>query len=243
MPDPAQAAVVTALIGSTTESVGRFSYDVPTDTWWWSTSLYTVHGFAPGEIVPTTALMCAHQHPDDRARAAQLITAAVTAGKPFSSRHRILDAQRRIHTVVTIGEGIRNAHGQITQVRGYLIDVTDALHRDLAAATRMAVELSAETRAAIDQAKGALMITYGLDEAFALLRWHSQHSNIKLRDIAAAITDRSNDPDIADLNADGKITEILADLTHPANAAPPTAIETGETCQTAPGEPGERLSA
>jgi len=244
MPDPAQAAV-TALTGSTTEPVGRFSYDVPTDTWWWSTSLYTVHGFTPGEIVPTTALLLAHQHPDDRARTVQLITAAVTAGKPFSSRHRILDARRRIHTVVTIGEGIRNAHGQITQIRGYLIDVTDALHRDLAAATRMAVELSAETRAAIDQAKGALMITYGLDEdeAFALLRWHSQHNNIKLRDIAAAITDRSNDPHLTDLTADGKITEILADLTHPSNPAPPTAIETGETCQTVPGESGERLSA
>ena len=59
------------------------------------------------------------------------------------------------------------------------------------------------------------MITYGLDEdeAFALLRWHSQHTNIKLRDIAAGITDRTNDPDIAGLTADGKITEILADLT------------------------------
>src|SRR6478752_3263882 len=96
MPNPAHAAVVTALVGSTTEAVGRFSYDVPTDTWWWSTSLYTVSGFTPGDIVPTTALMLAHQHPHDRARAARLITAAVTAGKPFSSRHRILDAQRRV---------------------------------------------------------------------------------------------------------------------------------------------------
>ena len=244
MPDPAQAAV-TALTGSTTEPVGRFSYDVPTDTWWWSTSLYTVHGFTPGEIVPTTALLLAHQHPDDRARTVQLITAAVTAGKPFSSRHRILDARRRIHTVVTIGEGIRNAHGQITQITGYLIDVTDALHRDLAAATRMAVELSAATRATIEQAKGALMITYGLDEdeAFALLRWHSQHNNIKLRDIATAITDHTNDPGIADLTADGKITEILAHLTNPADPAPPIAIETDDTCQTVPAESGERLSA
>jgi hypothetical protein len=243
MPDPAQAAV-TALTGTTTEVVGRFSYDVPTQTWWWSTSLYTVYGFAPGEIVPTTALMLAHQHPDDRCRAAQLIASAVTAGKPFSSRHRILDAQQRIHTVVTIGEGIRNAHGQITKVSGYLIDVTDALHRDVAAATRIAVELSAETRATIEQAKGALMITYGLDEdeAFALLRWHSQHNNIKLRDIATAITDHTNDPGIADLTADGKITEILAHLTNPATPA------TGDTSERAiPATPsrmnGEALSA
>ena len=47
MPDPAQSAV-TALTGSTTETVGRFSYDVPTDTWWWSTSLYRHPRVHPG---------------------------------------------------------------------------------------------------------------------------------------------------------------------------------------------------
>ena len=46
-----------------------------------------------------------------------------------------------------------------------------------------------------------------------MLRWHSQHANIKLRDIAAGITDRTSDPDIAGLSADGKITEILTELT------------------------------
>ena len=110
----------------------------------------------------------------------------------------------------------------------------------------MAVELSAETRAAIDQAKGALMITYGLDEdeAFALLRWHSQHNNIKLRDIATAITDHTSDPGIADLSADGKITKILAGLTDPAigdtsnRAIPATQGRTiGEALSAESGEP------
>lgn len=240
MPDPAQSAV-TALTGATTETVGRFSYDVPTDTWWWSTSLYGIHGFTPGEIVPTTALMMAHQHPADRAAAVELITAAVTAGKPFCSRHRILDAQQRVHTVVTIGEGIRGDDGQIVRVCGYFIDVTDSLHRDLAVATRIAVEGSACSRAAIEQAKGALMITYGLDEdeAFALLRWHSQHTNIKLRDIAAGITDRANDPDIAGLSAAGKITEILTELS--GSSTSPTAHPV--ISPTRPEDPAERLSA
>jgi len=213
VPDPAQAAV-TALTGSTTETVGRFSYDVPTDTWRWSASLYSIHGFNHGEIVPTTALMMAHQHPDDRPGAVELITAAVAAGKPFRSRHRILDARQRVRTVVTIGEGVHSDDGRLAEVSGYFIDVTDSLHRDLATATHAAVEGSAETRAAIEQAKGALMITYGLDEdeAFALLRWHSQQTNIKLRDIAAGITDRTKDPDIAGLSADEKITEILTEI-------------------------------
>ena len=238
MHDPAQSAVA-ALAGSTTESVGRFTYTVATDSWWWSTSLYTIHGFTPGEIVPTTALMTAHQHPEDRAGAIELITAAVTAGKPFCSRHRIIDARQRTHTVVTIGEGVRDTDGQIAQVSGYLIDVTRSLQRDITAATQAAVEQSAETRAAIEQAKGALMITYGLDEneAFALLRWHSQHTNIKLRDIAAGITDHTNDPDIADLTADRKITEILANLT--TNADP----RSGRRRDARPAETTKRLTA
>lgn len=249
MPDPAQTAV-TALTGSTTETVGRFSYNVPTDTWWWSTSMYGIHGFTPGEIVPTTALMMAHQHPEDRAGAVALITAAVTAGKPFCSRHRILDAQQRVHTVVTLGEGVRGDNGQIVQVCGFFIDVTDSLHRDLAAATRVAVEQSAGSRAVIEQAKGALMITYGLDEdeAFALLRWHSQHTNIKIRDIAAGIADRTNDPDIAGLSADRKITEILTEIigtsTSPELADTDTSTPAHPAVNpTHPEEPDERLSA
>lgn len=237
MDDSAQSAIA-ALTGSTTESVGRFTYTVATDSWWWSTSLYTIYGFTPGEIVPTTALMTAHQHPDDRAGATELITAAVTAGKPFCSRHRIIDAQQRTHTVVTIGEGIRDTDDQIVQVSGYLIDVTRSLQRDLAAATQTAVEQSAETRAAIEQAKGALMITYGLDEneAFALLRWHSQHTNIKLRDIAAGITDNTDDPAIASLTADRKITQILANLTT-------TPIPASDIHQRSRGENDEMLTA
>ncbi len=79
------------------------------------------------------------------------------------------------------------------------------------------------------------MITYGLDEteAFALLRWHSHHTNIKLRDIAAGITDHANDPGVA-LHPDRKITEILANLT----TTPATDVD-----ETAPGGDDERLTA
>ena len=242
MPDPAQAAI-TALTGSTTETVGRFSYDVPTDTWWWSTSLYTIHGFTPGEIVPTTALMMAHQHPDDRAargptdhrrghRRETVLFPAPHPGRPATSPHR--RHHRRRHPRRATARSCRSAATSSTSP----MPCTATSQ----AATRLAVELSAETRAAIEQAKGALMITYGLDEdeAFALLRWHSQHSNIKLRDIAAGITDRTNDPDIAGLTADGKITEILADLT--TKTAPATDIHETSQAETTKGSRPDRYS-
>jgi len=53
------------------------------------------------------------------------------------------------------------------------------------------VELSDifESRAAIEQAKGALMLVYQVDadEAFELLQWRSQHSNTKLRVLATQL--------------------------------------------------------
>jgi AmiR/NasT family two-component response regulator len=49
-----------------------------------------------------------------------------------------------------------------------------------------AVAEIAEHRAAIDQAKGMLILLYGLDDdaVFAMLRWRSQNANVKLRALA-----------------------------------------------------------
>ena len=53
-----------------------------------------------------------------------------------------------------------------------------------------ALEGRLSTMAAIEQAKGALMVTYGIsaDAAFSLLQFHSQTRNIKIRSIAAELT-------------------------------------------------------
>jgi hypothetical protein len=48
-----------------------------------------------------------------------------------------------------------------------------------------------EHRAVIEQAKGMLMLVYGLDAdpAFDLLKWRSQKSNVKLRRLAQELID------------------------------------------------------
>ena len=52
-----------------------------------------------------------------------------------------------------------------------------------------AVRDIAEKRSVIDQAKGMLMVVYGTDAdaAFDLLRWQSQHHNVKLRVVAEQV--------------------------------------------------------
>ena len=50
----------------------------------------------------------------------------------------------------------------------------------------------------IEQAKGALMISYGLDadRAFRLLRSYSQRANVKLRDVARNVVEALVDRDL-----------------------------------------------
>jgi ANTAR domain len=162
-----------------------------------------------------------HQHPDDRARGVEVLEAAIRNGHPFSSRHRIVDSKGRDRMVVTIGEGIPSS-GPVLHLRGYFIDITDSLQRDLDEHSHEAVERSAESRAVIEQAKGALMVTYAIDEdeAFALLRWQSQQCNIKIRDLAAALTERLNAPELAALSPAATIGEILGRVAdNPISAA------------------------
>jgi hypothetical protein len=56
-------------------------------------------------------------------------------------------------------------------------------------AVQEAVQAAIESRAAIEQAKGMLMLTYGITaaQAFDILRWQSQTTNTRLRTLAAQV--------------------------------------------------------
>ena len=46
--------------------VGYFTYSVVGDHWSWSDGMYSLHGFERGDVTPSTAILLAHLHPDDR---------------------------------------------------------------------------------------------------------------------------------------------------------------------------------
>ncbi|MBO3085642.1 ANTAR domain-containing protein [Cellulomonas fengjieae] len=161
--------------------VGRFRYTAPTGRWTWSDGMFRIHGMAPGEVVPTLALMSRHVHPDDRGRVMDALSQCAVDGEPFGCHYRLLDLTGGERSVTLTGAGDPDGDAPRT-VSGFLVDVT-ASQRD-AVARRVNQELTQalQSHAVIDQAKGALMLGYGIDgeAAFELLRWGSQQRNVRL---------------------------------------------------------------
>lgn len=178
-----------ALSGSASQRVGWFRYYFDDDHWEWSPGVYAIHGYDPGSVVPTTELMLSHKHPEDYQAIADVIALVCDTRQPLTTRHRIIDTHRDVHHVVIVGDELRDSRGEVIGTHGFYIDVTpdEESRQDL-----MSAEISriAENRAVIEQAKGMLMVVYGIDEsaAFELLRWRSQEANVKLRLLAAQIT-------------------------------------------------------
>ena len=142
-------------------SVGSFRFWFAGQRWEWSDEVARMHGYEPGTVAPTTKLLLSHKHPDDRAHVQDLIEYALHSEESFSSRHRFMD------------EG-----GAVLGTAGYYLDLTDTFDETLPDLFK--------NRAAIEQAKGVLMYVYRVsaEQAFRVLQWRSQQTNVKLRALA-----------------------------------------------------------
>ena len=202
-----------ALAPGSRPPLGRYRLDLATGTWAWSDEIFEMHGFRPGEIVPTTDLMLAHKHPDDRARVDSVLKNAAATGEPFSSVHRILDAQGRTRTLAVTGQGRADPDtGQIVELMGYFIDVTEASRQIAQREATASIRAAAESRSAIDQAKGVLVVGLSLDEdeAFDRLRTASNQSNVPVRVLADRLLEVFSRPGVETFPTADELTAFLA---------------------------------
>lgn len=169
--------------------VGGFRFWFVGQRWEWSDEVARMHGYEPGAVVPTTELLLSHKHPDDRQHVQDLLDHLLHFGGSFSSRHRFIDTAGEEHTVLVLADRMLDSNGAVAGSEGYYVDLTDTFDRERRQALDDSLPGLFEARAAIEQAKGALMLVYRItaDQAFELLLWRSQQTNTKLRALAAQI--------------------------------------------------------
>jgi PAS domain S-box-containing protein len=194
--------------------IGYFTYTVAEDHWAWSDGLYAIHGYAPHEVTPSTETMLRHKHPDDVARALEVLETAVSHGRPFSCYHRIIDRRGEVRSVLSLGRSITDPDGRVECLTGFFADLTAVRRAEAKAELDAVVVDIARRRAVIEQAKGMVMFALGCDAdaAFALLRRYSSTTNLKLHDVALLLTGAGGRGLRADEPSGAALLAVLEDL-------------------------------
>ncbi|OBI85080.1 PAS and ANTAR domain-containing protein [Mycobacterium sp. 1245805.9] len=178
-----------ALAGGVPQRVGWFRFYFADQRWEWSAQVQRMHGYEPGSVTPTTDLVLAHKHPDDRGQVAATIDQILNTHEAFSTRHRIIDTAGNVRHIIVVGDQLLDDQGEVIGTHGFYVDASPELTQEDLVTARLA-EIR-ENRAGIEQAKGMLMLVYRIndDAAFNLLKWLSQEANVKLRLLAEQITE------------------------------------------------------
>ncbi len=167
-------------------NIGTFRFWFVGQRWEWSDEVARMHGYEPGEVEPTTQRLLSHKHPDDRAHVQELLDYALQSEGSFSSRHRFLDAAGTVHDAIVVADRMYDESGAVLGTEGYYIDLTESFDETRQEVLDEALPDLFESRAAIEQAKGVLMSVYRVSaaQAFRVLQWRSQETNVKLRALA-----------------------------------------------------------
>lgn len=104
--------------------VGSWHWSVETGVEW-SEEIFRIHGLDPNCPPPNQDLLARYIHPDD-AEIHTAIVAASRTGQPYEFDLRIVRPDGEIRYIEARGEpGIRNERGQIIELFGTVLDVTD----------------------------------------------------------------------------------------------------------------------
>jgi hypothetical protein len=193
-----RAAPAAAAASSAVGAPARFRYNRGNATWWWSPEMFAMCGMSPGAAEPCLELLLGHQHPDDHARTLAALNGACDEGRPFCLETRLsVDGDAR--TVVLVGEPERDASGAVAAISGLVAEIsgprrTDDRDREALITEISQLRTAMASRAAIEQAKGIIMLLTGCGDevAFRLLSHISSHTHRKVRDVAVAITESAS---------------------------------------------------
>ncbi|GAB3437210.1 hypothetical protein GCM10027517_08430 [Phycicoccus ginsengisoli] len=171
-----------------------YRYDPRLDSWEVGAPWLSLHGLPPRRPFTTEDLLL-RVHPDDLRATRDWLQEQVARPGTSSHTYRMRTGQRSGRRVRLVAHAVRDRAQRTSRLDGFLLDITG----DISRWQTEAVTASATYRATIEQAKGALMLAFCVDEetAFRMLVAYSQGRNAKLRDVAAFITEAIKDPRLA----------------------------------------------
>ena len=105
--------------------IGSWEYDVLTNKITWSEEVFRIFGLDSTALEPTYAEITEMYHPDDRELFQQTITLGISRGTCYKKEFRILHTGGQIRYVEARGESVFNETGQVIQLLGTVMDITD----------------------------------------------------------------------------------------------------------------------
>ena len=159
---------------------GSWAYKAGGVALYWSEENFRIWGFNPQHGVPDMETVQQRMHPEDRDREVEYAKRAVRAGEDFVQEFRIVLPDGNVRHIQAVGHPVFGASGEVTEVLGTHIDITERKHaeqererlhqleEDLAHMNRVVMlgELASSLAHEINQP-----ITATVTSAKACLRW------------------------------------------------------------------------
>ncbi|WP_457002078.1 PAS and ANTAR domain-containing protein [Geodermatophilus sp. SYSU D00814] len=215
---PARPPAPPPLAARRTRLAGRWRYDRVSGEWWWSEEMSALLG--PAGDGPSTEALVAAQHPDDRPRTIEALSAAITVAQAFCLEVRVRTDAGGHRAVVLLGEPRLDDEGRVAAVEGLVVDsprpaaAEDRVRALEAEVAQMRTAMA--SRAPIEQAKGVLMLLTGCGDqvAFDLLAHISSHTHRKVREVALDLVASAS----GQRPLSAEVREILRDACPPGGA-------------------------
>jgi anti-anti-sigma factor len=200
--------------GSQPERIGSLHYDFPTERWSCTPEACAILALEHGTSSVGTQRLLAALEPGERERLVTTIARAAHDGRAFGMLLQGLRASGRRTWLMLLGDPLRGRTGVVSAIYCQLIDVTERQNEFLTEFATAAIDEAVSSRTAIEQAKGALMLGYGIDadSAFAQLLWQSKQSDMKIREIAAGLMAALVGDPLASAHTRSHLDELLYGL-------------------------------
>jgi PAS domain S-box-containing protein len=104
---------------------GIWEFDVVSQQLTWSEEKFRIFGLDPTQSEPTYTQLIEMIHPDDRANFEQAVSRALANGTSYEIVFRIKRPNGQVRYIETRGEAIFSSSGQVIQLFGTVVDITE----------------------------------------------------------------------------------------------------------------------